>query len=108
MSTELRLEFLPKRMDSRKAGNAKAMINLMMPDNCETSVIEVAKATNIKGFPSKAANLTITLARRDLESIISGATTFEALLTVGKAQCDSDRSAIRCAACSSNSRRPLN
>ena len=80
MSTELWLEFLAIRMDSRKAGNAKAVINLVMPDNGESFVIELANATmtSIKGYQSKAANLTITLARRDLETIMSGATSFEA------------------------------
>lgn len=96
MSTELWLEFLAIRMDSRKAGNAKAVINLVMPDNGESFVIELGNATmtSIKGYQSKSANLTITLARRDLESIMSGATNFEELLGAGKAKFDGDRSAF--------------
>lgn len=46
------------------------------------------------GYQSKAANLTITLARRDLETIMSGASSFEALLTDGKAKFEGDCTAF--------------
>lgn len=93
MSTELWLEFLAIRLDGQKAANARAVINLQTPDNGESFVIELGNATmtSIKGYQSKAANLTITLARRDLETVMGGQATFDTLLAAGKASFAGDR-----------------
>ena len=52
MSTELFLNFLGIRMDSRKAEGMRFTINLVTPDNGEKFLIELENATltNIKGF----------------------------------------------------------
>ena len=52
MSTELFLNFLAIRMDSRKAEGMKFTINLITPDNGEKFIIEMENATltNIAGF----------------------------------------------------------
>ena len=52
MSTELFLNFLGIRMDSRKAEGMRFTINLITPDNGEKFLIEMENATltNIKGF----------------------------------------------------------
>ena len=53
MSTELFLNFLGIRMDSRKAEGLRFTINLVTPDNGETFIIEMENATltNITGLP---------------------------------------------------------
>ena len=58
MSTELFLNFLGIRMDSRKAEGMRFTINLVTPDNGENFLIEMENATltNIAGF--QAANPT--------------------------------------------------
>ena len=52
MSTELFLNFLGIRMDSRKAEGMRFTINLITPDNGEKFLVELENATltNIKGF----------------------------------------------------------
>ena len=93
MTTELWLEFLAIRLDSQKAANARAVINLVTPDNGESFVVELGNATltSIKGHQSRSPNLTITVARRDLETVMGGKATFEDLLAAGKAKFDGDR-----------------
>ena len=53
MSTELFLNFLGIRMDSRKAEGLRFTINLVTPDNGEKFIIEMENATltNIAGLP---------------------------------------------------------
>jgi alkyl sulfatase BDS1-like metallo-beta-lactamase superfamily hydrolase len=57
MSTELFLNFLGIRMDSRKAEGMRFTINLITPDNGEKFLIELENATltNIQGFPGRQA-----------------------------------------------------
>ena len=52
MSTELFLNFLGIRMDSRKAEGLRFTINLVTPDNGEKFIVELENATltNIEGF----------------------------------------------------------
>ena len=54
MSTELFLNFLGIRMDSRKAEGLRFTINLVTPDNGEKFIVELENATltNIQGFQS--------------------------------------------------------
>ncbi|MGZ9159335.1 MAG: alkyl/aryl-sulfatase, partial [Nitrospira sp.] len=62
MSTELFLNFLAIRMDSRKAEGMKFTINLITPDNGEKFIIEMENATltNIAGFQATKPDLTLT------------------------------------------------
>ena len=57
MSTELFLNFLGIRMDSRKAEGMRFTINLVTPDNGEKFLVELENATltNIKGFLCRQA-----------------------------------------------------
>ena len=57
MSTELFLNFLGIRMDSRKAEGMRFTINLVTPDNGEKFLIELENATltNIQGFQADKA-----------------------------------------------------
>ena len=56
MSTELFLNFLGIRMDSRKAEGLRFTINLVTPDNGEKFIVELENATltNIAGFQARS------------------------------------------------------
>ncbi|MEE8147856.1 MAG: alkyl sulfatase dimerization domain-containing protein, partial [Longimicrobiales bacterium] len=77
MSTELFLDFLGIRMDSTKAEGMEFKINFVTPDNGEQFVIEMSNAalTNIKGHQAVGADLSITINRADLESVMMGTVT---------------------------------
>lgn len=97
MSTELFLDFIAIRMDSRKTENMAFTINLITPDNGEKFVIELANATltNIEGFQAKDADLTITINRTDLETVMMGKKTFMAQIKDGTAKIKGDKSVIQ-------------
>jgi alkyl sulfatase BDS1-like metallo-beta-lactamase superfamily hydrolase len=92
MSTELFLNFLAIRMDSRKAEGMRFTINLITPDNGERFIVEMENATltNIKGFLASKPDLTLTINRADLEQTMMGAKTLEAQLADGTAKVQGD------------------
>jgi alkyl sulfatase BDS1-like metallo-beta-lactamase superfamily hydrolase len=92
MSTELFLNFLGIRMDSRRAEGLRFTINLVTPDNGETFLIEMENATltNIKGFQAETPDLTLTIDRSDLEQTMMGARTLEAQIADGTAKAEGD------------------
>ncbi|MGD9399381.1 MAG: alkyl sulfatase dimerization domain-containing protein [Methyloceanibacter sp.] len=92
MSTELFLNFLGIRMDSRKAEDLSFIMNLITPDNGEKFSIELSNATltNIQGFLADDPDLTLTINRSDLEQTMMGAKTLEAQITDGTAKVDGD------------------
>jgi alkyl sulfatase BDS1-like metallo-beta-lactamase superfamily hydrolase len=96
MSTELFLNFLGIRMDSRKAEGMRFTINLVTPDNGENFLIELENATltNIKGFFADKPDLTLTINRSDLEQTMIGAKTFEAQIKEGTAKVQGDVSIL--------------
>ena len=93
MSTELWLDYIAILMDSKKAAGMKFKINLVTPDNGEKFVVEMSNSTltNIKGQLAKNPDLTITLNRSDLESVMGGKATFDDLIKNGKAKFEGDR-----------------
>jgi alkyl sulfatase BDS1-like metallo-beta-lactamase superfamily hydrolase len=93
MTTDLWLDFLAIRLDSRKAAGHKFTFNLVTPDNGETFVVELSNATltNIKGEQAQNPDLTITINRADLELVMGGKATFEELEAAGKARLEGDR-----------------
>jgi alkyl sulfatase BDS1-like metallo-beta-lactamase superfamily hydrolase len=93
MSTELWLNSLAISMDSNKAAGMKFIINLVTPDNGENFVVEMSNSalSNIKGQQNQKADLIITVNRADLEKVMGGQTTFEALLKGGQAKFTGDR-----------------
>lgn len=93
MTTEQWLDYLAISMDSRKAEGMKFTINLITPDTGEKFLIEMSNSTltNIKGFQDPKADLTITLNRTDLNQVMMGSKSFEALEAEGKAQFGGDR-----------------
>ena len=92
MTTELFLNFLGIRMDSRKAEGLRFTINLVTPDNGERFIVEMENATltNIKGFQAETADLTLTINRSDLEQTMMGARTLEAQIADGTAKVQGD------------------
>jgi len=92
MTTELWLDFLGIRLDSKKAEGIEFVINLVTPDNGEEFVVELSNSTltNIVGFQAKDADLTITIDRADLEKTMMGAVSFDDQIKSGKAKLDGD------------------
>jgi alkyl sulfatase BDS1-like metallo-beta-lactamase superfamily hydrolase len=96
MTTEQWLNFLGIKLDSRKAGEAAFKINLVTPDNGESFVIELVHGTltNIQGYTAPDAQLSLTLNRSDLSTVMSGADTFEAMVGAGKVTVEGDLSVL--------------
>jgi alkyl sulfatase BDS1-like metallo-beta-lactamase superfamily hydrolase len=97
MSTELFLNFLGIRMDSRKAEGMRFTINLVTPDNGEKFIIELENATltNIKGFLADKPDLTLTINRSDLELRMTGVKKLEAQIADGTAKVQGDASILK-------------
>lgn len=97
MSTELFLNFLAIRMDSRKAEGLRFTINLVTPDNGERFILELENATltNVAGFSAPAPDLTLTINRSDLELTMIGAKKLEDQIADGTANVEGDASILR-------------
>ena len=96
MSTELFLNFLAIRMDSRKVEGLRFTMNLVTPDNGEKFIVELENATltNIEGFQAEKADLTLTINRADLELTMMGASKLEDQLKDGTARAEGDVSIL--------------
>jgi len=92
MSTELFLNFLAIRMDSRKAESIQFTMNLVTPDNGEKFIVELENATltNIQGFQAENPDLTLTINRSDLELTMMGLKTLESQIADGTAKVEGD------------------
>ena len=92
MSTELLLDFVAIRLDSRKAEDMDFTINLVTPDRDEQFVVELSGATltNIEGYQADEAELTIVIDRPRLEPVFLGLVSLEAQVEAGKAQVEGD------------------
>jgi alkyl sulfatase BDS1-like metallo-beta-lactamase superfamily hydrolase len=97
MTTELFLNFLAIRMDSRKAEGMRFTINLITPDNGEKFIVEMENATltNIRGFLADKPDLTLTINRSDLEQTMTGAKSLEAQIAGGIAKVEGDASILK-------------
>jgi alkyl sulfatase BDS1-like metallo-beta-lactamase superfamily hydrolase len=93
MTTELWLDFLGIRLDSKKADGKSFKINLVTPDNDEKFVVELSNGTltNIMGFQADDADMTITIDRDDLEKTMMGAVSFDEQISAGKAKLEGNR-----------------
>lgn len=92
ISTELFLDFLGVRLDSKKVGDEHFTINLITPDNGEKFAVELSNGTltNAMNFQAKTADLTLTINRSELLNVMFGLTTFEELLKSGKGKAEGD------------------
>ena len=97
MLTELFLNFLGIRMDSRKAEGMRFTMNLITPDNGEKFIVELENATltNIKGFLAEKPDLTLTINRSDLEQTMIRAKSLEAQVADGTAKIQGDASVLQ-------------
>ena len=97
MSTELFLNFLGIRMDSRKAEGLRFTMNLITPDNGEKFIVELENATltNIAGHLANNPNLTLTINRSDLELTMMGKKTLEAQIADGTAKVEGDAGVLK-------------
>ena len=93
MSTDLWLDYLAILLDSHKADGAHFIINLVTPDNGEQFAVELSNSvlTSIKGQQARNPDLTITISRADLETIMMGRATFAQQVENGKATFTGDR-----------------
>ena len=96
MSTELFLNFLGIRMDSRKAEDLRFTMNLITPDNGEKFIVELENATltNIQGYQAEKPDLTLTINRSDLEQTMMGVKTLEMQIAEGNATFEGDISIL--------------
>ena len=97
MSTELFLNFLGIRMDSRKAEGMRFTINLITPDNGEKFLIELDNATltNLEGFLADDPDLTLLINRTDLERTMIGEVELEKQIADGTAKVEGDVSVLK-------------
>jgi alkyl sulfatase BDS1-like metallo-beta-lactamase superfamily hydrolase len=74
MPTSMWLDFIGIRVDSTKAADMDFSINLIIPDREEQYVVEMSNATltHIEGYQDEDAELTVTIARADLEKVMTG------------------------------------
>ena len=88
MSTAMWLDFLGISMDPKRAEGLNFTLNLVTPDNGERFLVELSNATltNIQGQQAKNPDLTITINRSDLNQIMMGASSFDAMAKSGKAK----------------------
>jgi alkyl sulfatase BDS1-like metallo-beta-lactamase superfamily hydrolase len=88
MSTEMWLDFLGISMDPKRAEGLNFTLNLVTPDNGEKFLVELSNATltNIIGQQAKNPTLTITINRSDLNQIMMGVSSFDAMAKSGKAK----------------------
>ncbi|MGV2976422.1 alkyl/aryl-sulfatase [Roseibium alexandrii] len=96
MSTELFLNFLGIRMDSRMAEGLTFTMNLITPDNGEKFAVELSNATltNIEGFLHEDPDLTMTIDRADLELTMAGEKALEDQIADGTAVMEGDVSLL--------------
>lgn len=96
MSTELFLDFLAIRLDSRKAEGMAFTINFNTPDNDEKFLVELSNGvlTTIQGFSDPNATLVMTINRSDLESVMIGEATLDEQIKNGKCTLEGDASVL--------------
>jgi alkyl sulfatase BDS1-like metallo-beta-lactamase superfamily hydrolase len=88
MTTDLWLDFLAIRLDSRKAEGTRFVMNLSTPDTGEQYVVELSNSTltNIKGYQAEKPDFAITIDRSELERVMIGQATLDDLFESGKAK----------------------
>jgi alkyl sulfatase BDS1-like metallo-beta-lactamase superfamily hydrolase len=92
MSTELLLDFVAIRLDSRRADGIEFTINLITPDRDERFVLEMSGATltSIEGYQADDADLSLTIDRTDLVPVLMGLVPLEQLVEAGRARIEGD------------------
>jgi alkyl sulfatase BDS1-like metallo-beta-lactamase superfamily hydrolase len=88
LTTDLWLDLVAILLDSKKADGLEFTMNLVTPDNGEQYAVELSNATlsSIKGFQAKHPDVTLTINRADLETVMLGKATFAQQVAAGKAR----------------------
>ena len=88
LSTDLWLDFLGIQLDTSKVEGKHFVLNFVTPDNGEQYVVELSNSTltNAKGHQAQKPDLTITINRADLETVMMGKSTFDDQIKNGKAR----------------------
>jgi len=96
MTTGQFLDFLAVRMDSAKVGDLEFTMNLVTPDNGKQYAVELSNATltNIEGFQVENADLTLTINRSDLETVMMGQKRLKTMIEDGTAKASGDASVL--------------
>lgn len=96
MTTELWLEYLSIRLDSKKAEGMAFTINFITPDNGEKFIVEMSNATltSIEGFQAENPDLTLTINRADLNLVMMGIKSMDEMIKDGVAKTNGDISVI--------------
>ena len=96
MTTGQFLDFLAIRMDASKTSGMAFTLNLVTPDNGEKYVVELSNSTltNIEGFQAEEPDLTITVDRADLETVMMGQKRLKTLVEDGTAKATGDASIL--------------
>lgn len=97
LTTSQFLDYLGIRLDSAAAVGHQFTINVITPDNGEQFVVELSNSTltNLAGFLTDAADLTLTLDREDLTQAMTGAETLQQLIADGRAQLEGDAAVLQ-------------
>ena len=97
LSTLQFLDFLGIRLDPEKVGATSFVVNLVTPDNGETFVVELSNSTltSLQGFLAEAPDLTITMARSDLERAMTGEAPLQQQVADGTVVLDGDPTALQ-------------
>ena len=97
LSTLQFLDFLGIRLDPEKVGDSSFVVNLVTPDNGETFVVELSNSTltSLQGFLAEAPDLTITMARSDLERAMTGEAPLQQQVADGTVVLDGDPTALQ-------------
>jgi len=93
VTTDLWLDYLAVRLDSEKAEGRHFVMNFVTPDNGERYVVELSNGvlTSVAGFEVPDADLTFTINRSDLETVLMGQSTFREHVVAGRAKIVGDR-----------------
>lgn len=96
MTTQLWLEYLGIRLDGSKTEGMKFTINLVTPDNGEKFIVDMSNSTlsAIEGFQHENPDLTLTISRTDLESVMLGVKSMDEMIADGTAKTVGDASII--------------
>lgn len=92
MSMALFLDYLGILVDSPKAEGVNFKINIVVPDENETHLLEMSNATltNIQGQTAEDANLTLTVDKVVLMQVMMGAAKLTDLIESGAVKAEGD------------------
>ena len=97
MTTAQWWDAVATRVDSKLADDMTFIINFVTPDNGEQFVIEMRAGTltNISGYQSDQADVTIHMDRSDLDAVIMGQATLATQLGAGRGQVEGNAGVLQ-------------